>query len=312
MGGLSAVKAGVNRSVRLLAAAAPTRVLVSRCTATSLRALAFHGVPDPTSFRELVSLIADRYHPVSGNEVADALSGQCKLPRFAVWFTFDDGLASTFAAGPMLAEHGIRATAFVCPSVVESEGLLWFQVVEEAHLRGLIDSDEEDRFTNARIKALAHDTFQAEIAELAARLDQTRPSVDRSPDVSVLHTWVDQGHEIGNHTWDHPLMDRCSAEEQQRQIVVAHDWLHAEGFQPRFFAYPNGNWSAISAKVAEGLGYAGSVLFDHRLTRLPTDTQRISRLRIDSDADPRRALSIASGAHSGFFHLARRAGVGMP
>lgn len=116
-----------------------------------------------------------------------------------------------------------------------------------------------------------------------------------------MRRWLDLGHEIGNHTWDHPCLDRCTSSEQEEQLRKAHDWLVAAGVKPRFMAYPNGDWTETSAEVARQLGYVGSLLFDHRLARMRSDPHRISRLRIDAGAESSRVESIVSGAHSFVF-----------
>lgn len=300
-------KAFLRDAIRKVSLTTPVRQIAFRSTPTALRALAFHGVPDPDHFADMVRAIILRYRPVSGEDVAAALVGKRTLPQHAVWFTFDDGLRSTFEVGPMLAELGISATVFVCPSTVDTCDLLWFQVLEESERRRLIASSEQDRFSASRLKRLPDAELRREIAVLSSRLGGDPPSIDRTPGLASIRSWVASGHDLGNHTWDHPCMDQCTPEEQRRQVILAHAWLKDHGLQARFFAYPNGNWSAATAAIARELGYVGSLLFDHRLTRLPTDPDRISRLRIDSHAPIPRALGIASGAHSALFHLGVKA-----
>ena len=94
-----------------------------------------------------------------------------------------------------------------------------------------------------------------------------------------LHSWVESRHSVGNHTWDHPLLDMCEPMEQRRQIVAAHDWI-AGHFGPKelLFAYPNGNHSTDSEAVLRELGYAVGVLFDHQVHR-GAEPLRMSRIR---------------------------------
>ena len=40
-----------------------------------------------------------------------------------------------------------------------------------------------------------------------------------------LRAWVAAGYELGDHTWDHPCLDRADEREQHRQIMDAHTWL---------------------------------------------------------------------------------------
>lgn len=51
----------------------------------------------------------------------------------------------------------------------------------------------------------------------------------------------DQGFEIGNHTWSHPDLRRCSPGEIGREIVMLNDFLAENGVpSPVSFAYPGG------------------------------------------------------------------------
>jgi peptidoglycan/xylan/chitin deacetylase (PgdA/CDA1 family) len=302
---------GLRRAVSLQAVrvlqSAPVTSIARRITVDRLRILAFHGVDDLTHFERVTGQILERYAPVDGSDIVAALEGTRPLPPHAVWFTFDDGIRGTLDAAEMLAGHGVRATAFVNPAPIESPSLLWFQVLAIAEQHGIISELEAERFSRHRLKSCPDAERRAAVAELEERVADlpSRPTT-LSGDVAALGRWVDMGHEVGNHTWDHPCLDMCDGGEQMRQIEKAHSWLVDHGFDPRFFAYPNGNWAEESEATVRRLGYRASVVFDHHLEDLRGNPQRLSRLRISSSADPRRAASILSGAHSGAYGLSRR------
>lgn len=281
----------------------PVRALTQRLTRKKLRILAFHGIADASKFSVLVDAILDHYTPVTAAQVGRGLKGLSSLPDKPVWFTFDDGEPSVFEAGHMLAQRGIEATAFVCPAVIGTANLLWFQTMARCLERGLVTADERERFTFARFKLLIDDVRRSETQVLERRLAADGFVPPAQVDIEGLERWLRLGHEIGNHTWDHPCLDHCPPDEQAAQVRRAHEWLTERGFPVRFFAYPNGNWTATSAAVAQGLGYEASLLFDHRLASVAGPTDRVSRLRINADAPVRRGLSILSGAHSAMFHL---------
>lgn len=297
---------GLRRSLAGIATNRLARAAVLRATSGRLRVLAYHGVDDLERFERGVAQIVADYVPVSAEEVAASILGSTSLPLRAVWFTFDDGLKSTFDAAEMLAGHGVRATVFVNPASMDAPALQWFQVHDLATRRGLIAADEQDRFAMRRLKTVPDEARRKEVAELAERLAALPDvPVSLSGRLEDVERWVRLGHDVGNHTWDHPCLDQCTPIQQREQIERAHTWLLAIGLQPRFFAYPNGDWSSEAAAVARELGYAGSVLFDHRLANVAGDPQRISRLRIDASADPRRVAGVVSGAHSAAFGALR-------
>ena len=76
----------------------------------------------------------------------------------------------------------------------------------------------------------------------------------------------DGGVAIGNHTWSHPCLDRCTSQEVQRQVCLAHESLaDVLGEAPAAFAYPNGNHDPRAERLLRELGYRAGFLFDHRL-----------------------------------------------
>lgn len=298
------VPTGARRTLALAPQLKSVTELAHRATPRTLRILGFHGVPNPEQFKGLLKEICSRYHPVSMEEVAAAARDEAQLPDHPVLFTFDDGLCSTFDAGQILAENRISATAYVCPSVIGRPERLWFQTFEAAVQAGLVDLPNEPAFELGRLKLVPDRERRRSIAELEARLAAEGHTPPDIVSVETMRSWIDLGHSIGNHTWDHPCLDKCSAVDQVQQVVEAHEALTAWGFEVRHFAYPNGNHSERSEAALRQLGYETAVLFDHRLTRDTSRPLRLSRLRIDSDASTRRAMSILSGAHSFAFRYA--------
>src|SRR5690606_6068523 len=86
----------------------------------------------------------------------------------------------------------------------------------------------------SRLKTVPDVERRAAVAALAPR---SQPQLSRDDVTELAHA-----ADIGNHTWDHPLLDRCDDDEQRRQVRLAHEWLtDALGHHPLAFAYPNGN-----------------------------------------------------------------------
>lgn len=270
-----------------------------RLTAGRLRVLAYHAVPDPRAFSEQLDWLVDRCTPVSEAQVIAALDGSRPLPPRAVWLTFDDAYPDVVEhALPILEAKATPATLFVCPSVVDTNTAYWWQVVASVRMDPGPFKLLADRERRRRIDALADQYRNAH----GRRLGFAQLSLDQ------LHRWVASGRAVGNHTWDHPLLDRCEPEEQRHQIVAAHDRLTTlTGAAPRSFAYPNGNWSATAERVLREIGYGCAVGFDHRMARPGrTDRLRLSRLRMDALAPPARARAITSGLHPMLLHLRQR------
>ncbi|KGX83293.1 polysaccharide deacetylase family protein [Pontibacillus marinus] len=65
----------------------------------------------------------------------------------------------------------------------------------------------------------------------------------------------EQGHEIGNHAFNHPDMKNLSAEESQKQIQDTNKILESiTGKKPKWFAPPSGSFNEDVIKVADELG----------------------------------------------------------
>lgn len=286
----------------------PLQGLVRMATRSRLRVVGFHGVPNQEHFEMLVAWIVSRYTPVNEQTVAAAIAGDTALPPYAVWFTFDDGLISTFEAGETLARFGVQATLFVNPAMIEEPQLHWFTILDYALAKNLIDSSESERFSRSRLKSIDDAVRRQEIDKLKQRIEQSyiHTPTTLSGSLDDIKHWLQLGHHIGNHTWDHPCLGTCTKSAQEDQVRKAHDWLERHGVPVRFLAFPNGDWAPVAASVAESLGYVGSLLFDHKLasSTFPNPHQ-ISRIRIDADAPLHRVSSLVSGLHTVVYSLLR-------
>jgi peptidoglycan/xylan/chitin deacetylase (PgdA/CDA1 family) len=271
-----------------------------------LRILAYHDVSDPVAFDRQLSQILAGYRPVSAAEVIDAYGGGAPLPRSAVWVTFDDGQPGALRTAELLRRRGIRATAFVCPGVLSPPRPYWWQVVDAASVAAGLDAGTAAAVRislKARPDADRRSETDRALAELAAA-GRSVPADQAT--VELLDGWVEQGHDLGNHTWDHPVLDTCTDKTQEEQIVRAHDWLRDRYGDMQLFAYPNGNGTAETRSLLTRLGYRHALLFDMRLAPRTPGRFELSRLRVDA-ADPAdRFRATLAGSLPALARAARR------
>jgi peptidoglycan/xylan/chitin deacetylase (PgdA/CDA1 family) len=267
-----------------------------------LRILAYHNVTDALAFeRQVEHLVAD-YRVVSANDILRFLDG-ADLPPRPVWLTFDDGFADVIERGlPVLRRHGVVATLFVCPGLVEGGLPLWTDRVRAAvdagsGPEGWPDDAGGDDIV-CQLKRMP-DAVRRDIVDSLPAIGSAAMA-----DEAGLRRWVEAGQHLGNHTWDHPCLPTCDPAEQGRQIASARAWLE-ERFadQPRMFAYPNGDSSAAVERAVADAGESSGLLFDHRLVSSSSQRFRLSRLRVDSTAELSRFRSIVSGLHPMLFQV---------
>ena len=144
-----------------------------------------------------------------------------------------------FTANKVIDARGL----IVCPGLVESGEPPWWEVVaaagEAGH--GTVVAGRELQGWD-----LVFALKQRPDAERRAALDLLRPHglpvLARwwvPLDTEELDRWLDAGFGLGNHTWDHPCLDQCTAAEQRDQIERADRWLRArvEGWHPSILAH---------------------------------------------------------------------------
>jgi peptidoglycan/xylan/chitin deacetylase (PgdA/CDA1 family) len=269
-----------------------------------LRVLCYHEVTNPAIFEQHLDLIAREYRPVSAAEVAAAYAGEAALPPRALWVTFDDGSPSVIDhALPIMSRFGVRATLFVCPGFIGQQTPFWWQIVEKAWALGMGKTKPYPgtlQGTIARLKTIPDSQRRAEIDHLQEMITTSSglPHQVEQATLEDLKTFVAAGGDLGNHTWDHPLLDQCSEDEQERQILSASAWFRDNGLPvPAHFAYPNGNPTVFTRRLLHDSGFSLATLFDHRLANTSGNRFLVSRLRVNADEPLPRLRAILSGLH---------------
>lgn len=95
-----------------------------------------------------------------------------------------------------------------------------------------------------------------------------------------------RGHEIGNHTFRHPHLDRLSPEEQRAEVLNADRSLREQGIRPGSFCYPYGAFGEAARDAAREL-YPTAVVLKKRLAEADDDRWQLPRIVVAySDALP--------------------------
>ena len=230
--------------------------------------LTYHGISEgmPVElFRKQLRHLRSHFTIVPLEEL---LNADTNSTRRRIAITFDDGLKTTGQVMlPMLKEHSLPATMFVCSRLVDHSDALWVdkarwqirdQLSEETLSllrRWKIDVPNGINFFIEWMKILPNDQREIVKAVVQKQHDSGTDSTGQSlPDSMALMTWdeleaLDSDlFEIGSHSLDHPILTSLSSEELESQLKESRERIETKlKRRVRYFSYPN---SASNPEVA--------------------------------------------------------------
>ena len=264
----------------------------------------------PTSvFREICQTLAVRHHVVPLPAMIRALKAGETLPAGTVAITFDDGYESNYRlAFPVLREFGLPATIFLTTGFLDQTDFLWFQRVDRA-CHGASHSDLAEKLTH--LKTLPDADMRAEVDRLESVNPLAGATVEDLPPVMRPMSW-DQAREMqrsgwvdfGSHTHTHPILARCSPEQQRTEIEFSQQRIREElGIDANLFAYPNGGPSDFTRTTQHLLEQAGiTAAFTMTSGHVEHPANLLELPRYGSPESHWEAAATASGA----FHMAKQ------
>jgi len=88
---------------------------------------------------------------------------------------------------------------------------------------------------------------------------------------------------IGGHTKNHPLLGRCTYEDQKREILNNKEALeNILGKDINLFAFPSGSYNDITLKILKQHGFSAAFASSGKPVSRNTDRLQISRLQINN------------------------------
>jgi len=293
--------------------------LVSRCLPKGIAILRYHSILNEghdlgatigsgiihtaRTFEAHVKLIAERYRPVTLDQVYQFLADGASVPERAVAFTFDDGFRDNYSvAAPILERYGIRAAFYLTTGPVATGSLPWF-----CRLRHAFNLTEKaawvDSFTNSRWDLSDEATRRTAFRETAKRCaqcvgerqEQFVLQVERSLDAPPLRqarlmmNWDEcralrrAGHIIGSHAVTHPNLAYVSRDDALRELTESKRVLEEQlGESVVHFSYPSPtlqpHWTARTLALTKAAGYKTAVTCTVGLTTSARDPLSLPRL----------------------------------
>ena len=191
--------------------------------------------------------------------------------------TFDDGQLDNFLhAAPVLDRYGIPATFFVPVDAVQHQELLWHDRMGYA-IQGLISQHPQSQLLTqfnlynglpiqnpALAVSCAKQWTQSQrdkwIRQAEELVPESIPSWDGMMTWEHLRELVHRGHEIGSHSYSHPLLVQCDDTQLEHEIIGSRLRLEKElGTEVSSFCYPNGDLNERVLDVVSRAGYSLAV-----------------------------------------------------
>jgi peptidoglycan/xylan/chitin deacetylase (PgdA/CDA1 family) len=236
------------------------------------------------NFEAHMQMLAERFTPVTVQDVAYFASEGRPLPRRAVAVTFDDGFADNYhEVLPVLARFGIPATFYIMVNAVDDGTLPWYCRMNFAfrttrrtawtdleHGQDYPLNSAQDR--QAALKAAWSIGARKTGGTQEQFLRHVETSLDVKPPANrVMLTWDEvramrkAGHIIGGHTLSHPNLAHVSEAEARSEIEGCKRRLEEELGEPvNHFSYPHPAldpcWSSQTVKITSEAGFQSAAL----------------------------------------------------
>ena len=213
---------------------------------------------EPAQFDAQMRLIAEKYHPVSAEEVLDAIEGRHPLPKNSVLVTVDDGYRDfKEIIFPITKRYGIKPVLFI-PTAYVGQGLFWWDKLFIAicncpsqeistpfgpfSLRTPGEKKQAAERLRHEVKTLPFEQgmqFVDSLYDAFALINFDFPPSTLTWD--ELRTLADSGVTIAAHTHTHALLSRIPFERACYEIRTSQEAIRSEiGKAYPIFAFPDG------------------------------------------------------------------------
>jgi peptidoglycan/xylan/chitin deacetylase (PgdA/CDA1 family) len=242
------------------------------------------------TFRGQLRHLRRWYRVVPASVLPGAVARRARWERIPVAISFDDDLVSHVRyAVPALEELSLPATFFLTGATMEHQAEFWWQLLQRAWDRGLLDDGIAaswgviDREPAPTIRDVARALQATAPAQRDAVIERLRELVGDEPKPSTLNRrqiarLAQLGFEIGFHTRRHDDLVSLDDEALADAMVMGRAELERVVAAPlRVIAYPHGRADARVAKCAGDAGFAAGYVADGTAVSTDSEMHRLGR-----------------------------------
>lgn len=226
--------------------------------------------------------------------------------------SFDDGQVDNFTyALPVLNKLDLKATFYVPVFNLLSSTLLWhdllgffiFELYKQkiktdiiSHFLGInINFQDSPHFSAKKsimkAKTLSDNDRKAMIAEIES-LNFPYPKWSGMMSMDHLNKLLSLDHEIGSHSMTHPLLDKCSNDVIEKEVVLSKNILNDKlGYDINSFSFPNGNYNKFALDSVKNAGYRNAVTTQLKSNRFNDSLFELGRCDILSSKIRNRGIN---------------------
>jgi len=270
------------------------------------------GVSQPrAAFEAHIRAIAERFNPVSIDDVTDFASGRRRLPKKSVAVTFDDGFADNHdVVLPILTRYSVPATFYLLAGAVETGAPPWYCRIRHAFGRTRLCEWTNSEAGMAR--NIGSDSGRVAALDVAFGIgarktgtvqEQWVSELERSLEVEPLRpesrfmmSWEQAralkkaGHTIGAHTLTHPNLAQVSTGEARWEITGSKRTIERALGEPiHHFSYPHPaldpEWNAETVEITREAGFRSAVVTASGRVRPGDDPLELRRIYAAAEFD---------------------------